>query len=177
MNNDILAGFDDDTNDFLAIELRQKQGVDDCLTFKLVGQIDTYSSLFFQRRARKAIDAGFSNLIFLFGGVEYVSSMGVAALLQLQKAAREKGGISCLSTSRQESVRSSGSCAWKNSSGARNPRRKPSPRGGSAGRLRFSPGRSTVCEKRLRLVKSGRFRCPECKTILVIDESGSASTD
>ena len=34
-----------------------------------------------------------------------------------------------------------------------------------------------ICEKRLRLVKSGRFRCPECKTILVIDESGSASTD
>ena len=58
MNNDILAGFDDDTNNSLAITLQRKEGVDGCLTFKLAGQIDTYSALFFQRRARQAIDAG-----------------------------------------------------------------------------------------------------------------------
>ena len=27
-----------------------------------------------------------------------------------------------------------------------------------------------VCEKKLRALKAGRFRCPECKTILSVDE-------
>ncbi|MBE6350425.1 MAG: anti-sigma F factor antagonist, partial [Spirochaetaceae bacterium] len=29
-----------------------------------------------------------------------------------------------------------------------------------------------VCSKKLKAVKSGRFRCSECKTILAIDEQG-----
>jgi uncharacterized protein YbaR (Trm112 family) len=32
-----------------------------------------------------------------------------------------------------------------------------------------------ICDRKLRVVKSGRFRCPECKTILSISESGEAS--
>jgi hypothetical protein len=30
-----------------------------------------------------------------------------------------------------------------------------------------------ICSKRLRASKAGRFRCGECKTILVIDEAAS----
>ena len=91
-NNDILPGFDEDTCDSLSIELENVEGVAYSLVLKPIGQIDTYSSLFFQRSSKKAIDAGFINLIFLLNGVDYVSSMGVGAFVQLQKVAREKGG-------------------------------------------------------------------------------------
>ncbi|MFQ3547304.1 MAG: anti-sigma F factor antagonist, partial [Termitinemataceae bacterium] len=29
-----------------------------------------------------------------------------------------------------------------------------------------------ICSKKLKAVKSGRFRCSECKTILAIDNAG-----
>ena len=32
-----------------------------------------------------------------------------------------------------------------------------------------------ICEKKLRALRSGRFRCPECKTVLSIDELGTVS--
>ena len=30
-----------------------------------------------------------------------------------------------------------------------------------------------ICDKRLRASKTGRFRCPACKTVLSVEESGS----
>src|SRR5271157_2695544 len=90
--DDIVPGFDDDTSDSLRIGLQKVPGFDHCLEMRLEGQIDSTSSLFFQRSVRKAIDAGFFNLIFQLHGVDYMSSIGVGAFVQLRKTAREKGG-------------------------------------------------------------------------------------
>ncbi len=177
MNNDILPGFDDDPSDSLSIELQNVEGVEKCLALRMRGQIDTYSSLFFQRSAKKAIDAGFIHLLLVLDGVEYVSSMGVGALIQVQKAVRDKGGdvslvdvhpkimeilrLLCLEKyfSCTESVGDAVAPMKSQEKTLAFPRISPCP----------------VCEKKLRLARPGRFRCPECKTILVIAETGTAA--
>jgi hypothetical protein len=84
-NNDILPGFDEACCDYLKVGLQKVDGVDSCLALKLKGQIDAYSSRFFQRSVKKAIEAGFIHLIFILDGVDYVSSAGVGTFLKLQK--------------------------------------------------------------------------------------------
>jgi anti-anti-sigma factor len=89
---DILSGSDEDTSGSLTIGLERVEGIDNCLILRPKGQIDSYSTRFFQRRVKKAIDTGFINLIFILNSVDYVSSTGVGAFAQLQKAAKEMGG-------------------------------------------------------------------------------------
>ena len=91
-NNDIHPGFDEETCDFLTISLRKVEGVDDTVVLRLKGQVDTYSSNFFQRSAKKLIDAGFVRLILILDSVDYVSSKAVGAFVQIKKAATDKGG-------------------------------------------------------------------------------------
>ena len=91
-NNNVLPRFDDDTCNSLVIELLRVDDCDTCLTLHMKGQIDTYSSPFFQKSVQKAIDAGFVNLFLVLSGVEYLSSKAVGALVQIQKAARDHGG-------------------------------------------------------------------------------------
>jgi len=176
VNNDILPGFDDDISNSLSITLQRVEGVEACLALKMRGQIDTYSSLYFQRSAKKAIAAGFIHLLLVLDGVEYVSSMGVGALIQVQKAAVEEGGeislvdvhpkimeilrLLCLEKyfSCTESVGDAVAPMKSHENAVTFPRVVPCP----------------VCEKRLRLVRPGRFRCPECKTTHVIADTGTA---
>ena len=91
-NNDIIPGFDFDTCDFLSIELQKVEGMTNCLVLKPKGQIDTYSSHFLQKSAKKAINAGFINLIFLLDRVDYVSSKAIGAFVQTHRAATDVGG-------------------------------------------------------------------------------------
>ena len=75
--NDIVPGFDDEKDDSIKIRL---QKIDqNGLALFLTGYIDTYNSNFFQKRVGKAIDAGFSRLIFNCGGLNYVSSTGIGS--------------------------------------------------------------------------------------------------
>ena len=92
-NNEIVPGFDENTCDSLMIELQKMEQEGNCLALKLKGQIDTYSPGYFQRSVNRAIDAGFVKLAFLLNRVDYVSSMGVGVLLQLQKAVKRKGWL------------------------------------------------------------------------------------
>ncbi len=90
--NDAFPGFDQDTCDFLTIDLQKMKEVDSCMALKLRGQIDTYSAPFFQRSVTKVINAGFIRLILVLDGVEYMSSKAVGAFVQIKKAATDRGG-------------------------------------------------------------------------------------
>jgi phage FluMu protein Com len=103
--------------------------------------------------------------------------MGVGAFMQLQKAAKEKGGdiamvnmqpkvteifelmclesLFCCTDSLDEAI-----APLKGPPGApRSPRTLQCP----------------ACGKKLRASRAGKFRCPACKTVLFVDESGSPS--
>jgi|SRR5208283_911312 len=177
MNNDILPGFDDEHSDSLSIELIKVGGIDSCLAFSLSGQIDAYSSLFFQRMVKKAIDAGFTHLRFLLSSVDYVSSMGVGALVQLQQTLKGKGGdIAIVGVQPKVMEVFRLMCLEKFFRCTESPEESADVRESSESLPHFPRALTCpVCRKRLRAVKPGRFRCPACRAVLHIDDVGLVS--
>jgi anti-anti-sigma factor len=172
--SDILPDFDQNACDSLVIEIERVEGVDNSLAMRLQGHIDTYSSLFFQRSAKKAIDAGFTNLIFLLKGVDYVSSMGVGAFMQLQKAAREKGGdiaMAEINPKVREIFRLM--CLEKFFSCSDSLEEAVAPLLQGERPLFPRTMQCPVCDKKLRASKPGTFRCPHCKTVMGVDGFGA----
>ena len=91
-NAEIVPGFDDEVCDYLEIKLQKTDSDNVGLKLLLTGSIDAYNSECFKRRVLKVIAAGFVRLSFMMGGVDIVSSTGVATLLSLQRAVVGHGG-------------------------------------------------------------------------------------
>ena len=91
-NNDIVPGFDDQKDDSLNIRLQKIDGIPGCLVLYLTGYIDTYNSNYFQKRVAKAIEAGFTKLIFHRGGLNLVSDTDIGSFTAFLKAVKPLGG-------------------------------------------------------------------------------------
>ncbi len=175
-NDEIVPGFDEACCDYLKVELQRVDGVDSCLALKLKGQIDAYSSRFFQRSVKRAIEAGFIHLIFILEGVDEISSSGVGIFLKLQKDAKGQGGnISIVDI--HPKVReiftlmclgSFFSCAGSLDEAVAP--MKISEKVPTFPRVLACPTRG----KRLRALKAGPSRCPACKTVFSLDRSGKS---
>ena len=121
------------------------------------------------------IEAGFINVVFLMDGVDYVSSMGVGAFVQLQRTIREKGGEIALAEVHPKVMeilkimclnKFFACCDSLDEAIAPMKRKIP-----VFPKIIGCP----IRDRKLRATKSGRFRCTECKTILSISESGAVS--
>ena len=93
-NNEIVAGFDIEKDDSLKIRLQKIDSVKGCLVLYLTGYIDTYNSNLFQKRVNKAIESGYSRLIFHCGSLNYVSSTGIGSFTAFLKTVKPRGGES-----------------------------------------------------------------------------------
>jgi len=178
-NNDIVTGFDDEKDDSLKIRLQRTEGVDNGIVLYLTGYIDTYNSNFFQKRVSKAIDAGFTRIIFHCAGLNYVSSTGIGSFTAFLKAVRPKGGevvlleiqpkvyevFQLLGFSQFFNIKDSLEDAIKFFQGGGNA-------DASDNGIFPKTFNCPICSKRLKASRAGRFRCSECKTILAIDNSG-----
>ncbi len=91
-NNDIVPGFDDEKDDSLKIKLQRIDKLQDCLVLFLSGYIDTENSLYFQKRIAKAIEAGFTKLIFERSGLNFVSDTDIGCFTVFLKAVEPRGG-------------------------------------------------------------------------------------
>jgi anti-sigma B factor antagonist len=173
MNNEIVPGFDDEKNDSIRMRLQKIQEVDKGLIIYATGYVDTYNAQFFQRSVERAIAAGFAKILFELSGVNYISSAGFAALVYFLRLVKPRNGDMVLqkvdpkvyevahllglaqffttTDNLDESI------AYLANIGSSFPRVFACP----------------VCTKKLRASKAGRFRCVECKTILVVDETTS----
>jgi len=176
-NNDIVPGFDDEKDDSLKIRLDRVTNTDRCLILNLTGYIDTYNSNFFQKRVQKAIDAGYIRLIFQCASLNYVSSTGIGSFTTFLKSVKPQGGdlvmldiqpkvyevFQLLGFSQFFNIKDSLSDSINHFSRSTT-MEKPS----VFPKIVSCP----ICYKKLKAVKSGRFRCSECKSILAIDEAG-----
>ncbi|MDR0495030.1 MAG: STAS domain-containing protein [Treponema sp.] len=180
-NNSIIPRFDDEKDENLRIRLQKVPGMEDCLVLELSGYIDTYNSNYFQKQVQQAIDAGFIRLIFHCGGLGYVSSTGIGSFTAFLKAIKPRGGdlvlleiqpkvcevFQLLGFSQFFNIIDNldNSIAFF--------------RGGSPIEEKFEPFPKIfpcpICSRKLKAVKSGRFRCSECKSILAIDNHGNVS--
>ena len=179
-NNDIIPHFNNETNESLSITLKNVFGVEGCLIVALSGYIDTYNSNFFQKQVQRVIDAGFTRLIFNCGSLNYVSSTGIGSFTAFLKTVKPLDGdvvllniqpkvyevFQLLGFSQFFNIKDTldsaisffGGTPVKQKSGVF-PKIFPCP----------------MCPKKLKAVKSGRFRCPGCKTIVAIDHAGTVS--
>jgi anti-anti-sigma factor len=177
-NDTIIPGFDSEKDDSLKIDLKTIAGVEGGLSLVLTGYIDTYNSNSFQKRVQKAIDRGYKRLIFNCCGLNYVSSTGIGSFTAFLKTLKGIGGdlvlldvqpkvyevFQLLGFSQFFNIRD-------NEDDAENYFRG----GGQIQSNTVFPHtfNCPICSKRLKAVKSGRFRCSECKTILAVDETGN----
>jgi anti-anti-sigma factor len=176
-NNDIVPGFDEERDESLKIRLEKAKDVEGCLILFLNGYIDTYNSNYFQKKILRAIEHGFTRLIFHCNGLNYVSSTGIGSFTAFLKAVKPRGGdlvlleiqpkvyevFQLLGFSQFFNIKDDLEDAlriFRSNGGGRS--------GGIFPKIFACP----ICSKRLKAVKPGRFRCSECKTILAIDTAG-----
>jgi anti-anti-sigma factor len=179
-NNDIVPGFDDDKDDSLKIKIVEIDEAPNCLMLTLTGYIDTYNSSFFNKRMQKAMESGFSNLIFQCGGLNYVSSTGIGSFTTIMKTVKQKDGdvvlldiqpkvyevFQLLGFSQFFNIKDNldDAVSFFNTE-------KPEENIVIFPNVVSCP----ICYKKLKAVKPGRFRCSDCKSILSIDEAGKVS--
>lgn len=175
-NNSLIPGFNDEKDDSLKIQLEKAPSVEECMVVYLSGYIDTYNSVFFQRRVAKIVEAGYINIIFNCAALNYVSSTGIGSFTAFLKMVKPKGGdivlleiqpkvyevFQLLGFSQFFNIKDTLEDAvhfFKREAVAEN---------GIFPKIFACP----VCSKKLKATRAGRFRCSECKTILAIDNQG-----
>jgi len=161
----------------LKISLQKVTDIEKCLILTLTGHIDAYNSNFFLKCVSKAIEEGFTKLIFQCSGLDYVSSSVNVSFRALLKTVKPKGGDFVLIDLKPKVYESFQLLGFLQSLNIRDnindsiaffrveaPSREP---------LVFPIAVSCpLCQKKLRATKTGRFRCSDCKRILVINETG-----
>jgi anti-anti-sigma factor len=176
-NNEIVPGFDDEKDESLKIKLQKMGEVEGCLVLYLTGYIDTYNSNYFQKRVAKAIEAGFTRLIFQCGGLNYVSSTGIGSFTAFLKSVKPRGGDLVLLEIQPkvyEVFQLLGFSQFFNIKDNLDESVDFFRAGTPAEKASIFPKifSCPICSKKLKAVKAGRFRCSECKTILAIDNAG-----
>jgi anti-anti-sigma factor len=176
-NNDIVPGFDDEKDESLKIKLQKIDEVEGCLVLFLTGYIDTYNSNYFQKRVAKAIETGFTRLIFQCGGLNYVSSTGIGSFTAFLKSVKPRGGDLVLLEIQPkvyEVFQLLGFSQFFNIKETLDDSVNFFRAGASTESASLFPKvfSCPICSKKLKAINPGRFRCSECKTILAIDNSG-----
>jgi len=176
-NNEIVPGFDIEKDDSLKIRLQQIDSIKGCIVLYLTGYIDTYNSNFFQKRVNKAIESGYTKMIFHCGGLNYVSSTGIGSFTAFLKAVKPKGGdivLLDIQPKVYEVFQLLGFSQFFNIKDNLDEAVEFFEKNGSNVKNEIFPKifRCPICSKKLKATKAGRFRCSECKTILAIDNSG-----
>jgi len=179
-NNAIIPGFDTEKDDSLTIVLRKADGVNRGIFIYLNGYIDTYNSSFFQKQISKVIEAGYINLIFNCSSLNYVSSTGIGSFTVFLKIVKPKGGDVVLleiQTKVYEVFQLLGFSQFFNIKSTAEEAVAFFSAGGAQVQNSVFPLviSCPVCNKKLRAIKSGRFRCSGCRSILAINESGEVT--
>lgn len=172
-NDDIVPGFDEGKDDSVKLKLQRIEGMEGGLVIYAIGYIDTYNSYSFQKRVDKAIEAGFVRIIFELSGISYMSSTGLATFPNFLKTVKSRKGDMVLDNVQAkvfEVFQILGLSQFFTFQDDFNEsiadlenqvQSSPFP-------MIFS---CPICSKRLRSSKPGRFRCGECKAVLLIDQT------
>ena len=176
-NNEIVDGFDDEKDESLKIKLQKVDEVEGCLVLNLTGYIDTYNSNYFQKRVARAIEAGYTKLVFQCGGLNYVSSTGIGSFTAFLKSVKPRGGDLVLLEIQPkvyEVFQLLGFSQFFNIKDNLDDSINFFRSGDTTESATLFPKvfSCPICSKKLKVLKPGRFRCSECKTILAIDNAG-----
>jgi len=181
-NNDLISNFDDITEDSLKINIQRIPALDKGLLVVLTGYIDTYNSNFFQTQVTKIINADYSNLIFECSNLTSISSTGFGILTNFLKKVHIMGGeivLAALQPNIIETIELLGFAHFFKMVNTLEESMRIFGTAGSGSTNAIFPKLLTCpsCHKSLRAQHAGRFRCINCKTILVVAENGSVTAE
>ena len=159
------------------MRLEIMEGFKKCLILNLSGYVDTYNTDSFQKRVKKAINHGFVTLLFNCSKLSYFSSTGIGSFTTFLKTVKPLGGdiilfglhprldeiFRLLGFSQFFAIKNTREEAILYVKNYQRVRKMTFPR------IIECP----LCERRLRAVKAGTFRCSQCKSVLVISGTGS----
>lgn len=173
-NNQIVPGFDEDLNNEIIITLRKIGTVPQCLSFELKGHIDTYNSGFFQKQVNKVIAAGYIYLIFNANGLNYLSSTGIGSFTSFLKTVKTKNGDVVFVGMQSKVFEIFQLLGFQQFFKFSNTIEDAilfftTTKKGPAS-LFPKTFACPICDHKLRASKNGRFRCPSCKTVLLLTE-------
>ncbi len=153
----------------------EEAGSEGAVIIRLAGLIDTYNSDFFRNQAMKVVDAGYRHIIVDATATTFMSSTGIGAFTALLKQIRQKDGsmtIFGMPSKIFEVFQLLGFSSFFQFAGTREEAISMlgvDSRPATAFPVQFS---CPVCNRRLRAVKPGRFRCSSCRVILAVNREG-----
>lgn len=173
MNNDIVQGFDNERNESLKLTLQKIRDLNGGLVIKAAGYVDSYNAEFFRKQLERAVEAGFTRLVIEMGALSYVSSAGMGAFTFLLRMTRGRNGDLVLNRIQPRVHEIFQLLGFSQFFPFTENLEDSVARLAESATARAFPTvfRCPVCGSRRKASKAGRFRCGECKTILVIDEA------
>ncbi len=175
--------------DTLKIIPKKDFGVDGVIVLELEGYLDTYNSKSFQQYVHGVIEEGYKFVVIDCQGLSYVSSTGIGSFTSFNRMLLQKNGeliLVRMISKVYEVFKLLGFLSFfkifdtfdevknflqnKSSDVDNVKKEKPVQEVSSVFPL---TGSCVVCGKGLKFSKPGKFRCPGCKSILLIDDSGT----
>ncbi len=161
-----------DVSSELKVSFKEVSGI---LVITSTGELYTYNSTQFQRNIEEIINKKeYNKIIFNCDGLSYVSSTGIGAFTSLMKACGLAGIEMALSNIRPRVYEVFALLGFTNFFRIFDDE--------NYALEHFSNGLKPLfpkilhcpsCSSKLKVTKSGRFRCVNCKSIVVIDSKGS----
>jgi len=174
MNNEIIPRFDDVKVENLTLILK-KTDHKNLIIVSVSGYIDSYNSTAFQK-AMSLVTQKYNNIIFNMANCGFVASTGIGSFTHIYKIVKPQGGavyFAHMPPRIYEVFQLLGFTSFfpfeeTVQDAIKNFEDKDKP-------VEIFPFmfKCPICEKKLRAVKAGRFRCKECKTIISIDGFGN----
>lgn len=182
-NATLVPGFDDEQNEVLKFKLQKIDVLSNGCIVSLSGYIDTYNSSFFQSQVNKIIAAGYVNIIMDCSKLTGVASTGFGVLTNLLKVVHQNNGDILLVNIQQniyETIELLGFTQFfkiiptiEEAYSYITQSARAIGNGSVFPKLVTCPS----CAKSLKAQKAGRFRCMNCKAVIVISETGTVSVE
>lgn len=158
----------------LQVTPKEIPGQPHALLLPLAGYVDSYNAGSLRREVERLLSIGYVDLLFDLERVEYVSSLGMGTFVDLQKSARLLHGDVFLSRVQPRVYKIFKLLGFSTRFSSTDSVEQAIERLSSTARTPVFPSirRCPVCGRRLKLTRQGRFRCRECRTVLLVDASG-----
>lgn len=181
-NDSLVPGFDSEKDDSIQFSLQKISNVEKGCLISLYGFVDTYNSTFFQNQMTKIITAGFVNLIIDCSMVTTIASTGLGVLTNLLKMVRAMGGNIILAEVQDniyDTFELLGFVQFFNIKPTVDEAFAYLTGKAKTETLSSFPKIVTCpsCGKNLKAPHAGRFRCLECRSVIMVTETGFVSKE
>ena len=165
------------TTNQVEITVETATSVEGCLILHLKGEMDLYNTDAFRRQVFRFMDEGVNKLIFDCDRVPYMSSYAVASFPLFMNRAKPQNGNIAMANVRnnpREVIQLLGFAMYVNVMGTLEEALEFI--ASTTGPAALFPAyfACPACARRLKAVRTGRFRCSHCKTVVIVDEAGKA---